>query len=79
MKVDEPKKNNFYFKHYASLLSKQILKLTTPTFKNYFCSKASFYLKNNIFEDLSTQIFAMNVDESIKTIFCLTHYASLLK
>ena len=32
-------------------------------------SKTLFCLKNNIFEFFSTQIFAMKVDESIKTIF----------
>ena len=58
---------------------KQIPKQTTPTVQNCLCSNAPFCLKNNIFEFLSTQIFTMKLEESIKIIFYLTHYPSLLQ
>ena len=45
--------------------------------KNCVCS--IFYLKNNILEFFSTQIFAMKVDGSLKAIFYLRQYASLSK
>ena len=78
MKTNQSTKIIFYLSHVASLL-KQISKLTMPTFQNYVCSNRLFWLKNNIWESFSTQILAMKVNESIKTIFYLLHYASLLK
>ena len=78
MKVNESLKTIFYLPHYVSLLSKEISKQTTPPLQNCVCSKALFCLKNNISEFFSTLIFAMKVDESVKTIFYPTDYASLL-
>ena len=87
-KVNELLKTIFYLPHYASLLTKASFKKDHAHFSNMcrkccFSSKimhlnALFCLKNNIFEFFSTQIFAMNLEESIKTIFYLPHYASLL-
>ena len=54
-------------------------KQTTPTVLNCVCSNALFCLKNYIFEFFSTQIFAMKVDESIKTIFYRAYYPTLWK
>ena len=78
-KVNELLKTIFYLPHYASLLSEANFKIHHPHSSNCVCSNALFCLKNNIFEFFSTQIFAMKVDESIKTIFSLTQYASLSK
>ena len=78
-KANELLKTILYLPHYASLSSKQISKQTMPTVQKCVCSNALFCLKNNIVEFFSTKIFLIKVDESIKTIFYLTHYASLLK
>ena len=57
----------------TKLLTKQI----TPTFQNFVCSNALFYMRKNIFDFFSTQIFALKVDGAIETIFYLAQDASL--
>ena len=76
--VNEPLKTIFHLPHYVYLLSKANFKIDHPTVQNCVCSNALFSFKINIFEFFSTEIFAMKVDESIKTIFYLPHYAYLL-
>ena len=58
---------------------RQIPKRATSIFQNCVCSSSLFCFENNISEVFSTQIFAMKVDEPLKTIFYSTHYTSLLK
>ena len=76
MKVNEFLKTILYLPHSVSLLKKANFKTDQSQF---VCSNALTCLKKNIFELFSTQIFGMNVDESIKTIFYLTNYACQLK
>ena len=78
-KANEPLKTIFYFPHHASQLSEPNSKIDHGHCSNLCLLNALFCLKNNIFEFFSTQIFAMKVGESIKTIFYLTHYAFMLK
>ena len=49
------------------------------TVENCVWSKLLFWLRNKIQEPLSNQILTMEVSESLKTTFYLSHYASLLK
>ena len=58
--------------------SKKNLRLATPTVQNCVCSKLLFWLKSNIEEPLTNQILKKKVNEPLKTIFYLPHYASLL-
>ena len=54
------------------------LRPSTPTVQNCVCSKLLFWLKSNIEEPLTNQILKKKVNEPLKTIFYLPHYASLL-
>ena len=79
IKVNEPLKTFSIFHTMHLCEVNHISKQTTPTVQNCACSNALCCLKNSISEFFRTQIITMKVDESINTIFYLTHYASLLR
>ena len=72
-------KTIFYLPHYAFLLCKANLKIDRTHCLKLCLLKCAILLEKQNFGFLSTQIFAVKVDESIKTIFSLTQYASLSK
>ena len=49
-----------------------------PTVQNCVCSKLFFWFKNNIQEPLRNQTLKKKINEPLKTIFYLPHYAHLL-
>ena len=78
MKKNEPIKKCFYLPNYAPLFKQASFKTDHAYFSKLCLLQWIILLKNNISEFFRIQTFAVELNESIKTISCVTDYEPLL-